>query len=113
MTRISNFIKLKFNMKRILNIGSILHFVWTLIMLIFIFSGKIVFGQGMGDMGYVVLLVILQTIFGYVFFLNIRSKIGFPLLMTILLVVCVLLFTLKMTIYRGLEYPWNGNVFFE
>lgn len=82
-------------------------------MLVLIFSGKIVFGQGMGDLFYLILLIILQIIFGYIFFLNIKKKVTFPIIMAILLIVCVLLFTLKMTVYRGIEYPWNGSLFFE
>ncbi len=113
MTRISNFNNLILNMRKVLNICSVLYFIWTSIILTLIFNGKIVFGQGIGDMFYVILLVILQIIFGYIFFLNIKKKVTLPLIVTILLIVCVLLFTLKMTIYRGIEYPWNGSVFFE
>ena len=102
-------------MRRVFNTSSVLYFIWSLTILSFIFGGKIVFGQGIGDMFYLILLLVLQIIFGYVFFLNIKNKVALPKikLVTILLIVFVLLFTLKMTIYRGMEYPWNGNFFFE
>jgi len=100
-------------MKRILNLCIVLYLLWTFSILILIFSGKVTFGQGLGDLFYLVLLIIMQIFFGYLFYLNIKGKINFPLVISLLLIIILILFTLKMTIWRGIEYPWNGNVFYE
>lgn len=100
-------------MKRILNLCNVLYLIWTISILILIFCGKAVFGQGLGDLFYLILIIILQIVFGYVFYLNYTEKINFPILMIILLILIPILFTLKMTIWRGSEYPWNGIFFFE
>jgi hypothetical protein len=100
-------------MKRILNFCSILYLIWTISILILIFSGKATFGQGLGDLLYLILLTILQIFFCYLFYLNIKGRINFPLVISLLLIIIVILFTLKMTIWRGIEYPWNGNILFQ
>jgi hypothetical protein len=100
-------------MKRILNFCSVLYLIWTISILVLIFSGKVTFGQGLGDLFYLVLLVILQIFFGYIFYLNIKERMNFPLIISLLLIILLTLFTLKMTIWRGIEYPWNGNIFYE
>lgn len=100
-------------MKQILNICSIVYLIWTITILTLSLMGKVVFGQGAGDLFYLILLVLLQIISGYIFFRNLKGSIGFPLLISFLLIVSMVLFSLKMTIWRGLEYPWNGSVFFE
>lgn len=100
-------------MKRILNLCSVLYLIWTFSIFILIFSGKVTFGQGLGDLFYLVLLTIMQIFFGYLFYLNFKGRINFPLVISLLLIIILILFTLKMTIWRGIEYPWNGNIFYE
>jgi hypothetical protein len=100
-------------MKRILNFCSVLYLIWTISILILIFGGKVTFGQGVGDLFYLILLTILQISFGYLFYLNIKGRINFPLVISLLLIIIVILFTLKMTIWRGIEYPWNGDILFQ
>jgi hypothetical protein len=100
-------------MKRILNFCNILYLIWTISILILIFNGKVTFGQGLGDLFYLILVIILQIFFGYLFYLNIKGRMNFPLIISLLLIIIVTLFTLKMTIWRGIEYSWNGNILFK
>ena len=41
-------------MKRILNLCSVLFLIWTISILILIFTGKVTFGQGLGDLFYLI-----------------------------------------------------------
>jgi hypothetical protein len=100
-------------MKRILNFCSVLYLIWTISTLILIFSGKVTFGHGLGDLFYLILLTILQIFFGYLFYLNIKWRKKIQVVISLLLIIIVILFTLKMTIWRGIEYPWNGNILFQ
>jgi hypothetical protein len=100
-------------MKRILNFCSVLYLIWTISTLILIFSGKVTFGHGLGDLFYLILLTILLIFFGYLFYLNIKWRKKIQVVISLLLIIIVILFTLKMTIWRGIEYPWNGNILFQ
>lgn len=100
-------------MKRISKILNLIYLVWTIVILTLIFCGKVTFGQGIGDFFYLVILIVSQIVFGYLFFKSLRNKIDLSIVIPVLQIIIVLLFTLKMTIWRGIEYPWNGNVFFE
>ena len=100
-------------MKRISTIFSIIYFIWTTAMLILILKGKVTFGHGLGDFFYLILLLILLIVFAYLFFLNMKKKISLPIIISFIQVVIIVLFMLKMTVWRGIEYPWNGSVFFE
>jgi hypothetical protein len=99
-------------MNRILNCLSVLYLIWTIFIITLLLSGKITFGQGIGDFFYLILISVLFIVFGFVSFLNYKGKIKFPNLLSILAIIILILFTLKMTIWRGIEYPWNGKIFY-
>ncbi|MDH7462159.1 hypothetical protein QEG73_12750 [Chitinophagaceae bacterium 26-R-25] len=77
------------------------------------FFKHISFGWGLGDMlwyGLIYLLLIIH------FILTITSKNKKAKrfqLMTIIFLSITILICLKATIWRGVEYPWNGNLFYE
>lgn len=75
--------------------------------------GKITFGQGLGDMFYVILLMSLMIFYAVVLYKNIQGRINQQIILSVVSILFIILFTLKMTIYRGIEYPWNGNIFFQ
>ena len=100
-------------MKRFSSTFCFLYFIWTIAILTGIFNGKITFGQGIGDFFYLVLLIILQIAFAYYFFINNKKENNLPTFIFLFQVIVIILFTLKMTIWRGIEYPWNGSIFFE
>jgi uncharacterized membrane protein YfcA len=100
-------------MKQFSNIFCFLYLIWNIGILVGIFGGKVTFGQGIGDFFYLVILIILLIVFAYYFFLDIKKKKSLPTLIFLFQVIVITLFTLKMTIWRGIEYPWNGSVFFE
>ena len=101
-------------MNKIQNVFSILFLVWILSMLTLILCGKVTFGHGIGDLLYLFLLVIFLIVFLFFFFSNLKRKIKMPILISFLtFLIIMLLFTLKMTIWRGVEYPWNGQIFYK
>lgn len=82
-------------------------------MLFLIFRGKVTFGQGIGDLFYLLLLVIFEISYLVIIYKNFKTKISPLLIYSIVAITIIILFTLKMTFYRGIEYPWNGKIFFE
>ena len=82
-------------------------------MLSLILIGKITFGQGLGDFYYLILLLLLLIVFVYIFLKNSKKKRSLPLFVSIIQFLIIALFILKITIWRGIEYPWNGFIFYE
>lgn len=75
------------------------------------FHGRMRFGYGLGDVFYYIVLW-LATIFYIAIYIIIRtdnseSSYFFPPIFTIVAVFLIL----KMSIWRGSESPWNGDIF--
>lgn len=96
-------------MKFSIKICGFLYLLWTLTISSLIFIGKLTFGHGIGDIVYLILLVLLLLVFGYFIYRN--EKLNRPIILIVFMLVSVLLIGLKITIWRGSEYPWNGELF--
>jgi len=94
--------------------------IWTVLLSIIVYfnsKGKIHFGLGLGDVFIsilivvVILIVVAFTLFkfkgGIDDYLNIKGQIIYFLAFFFLVFII-----LKMTIFRGIESPWNGQIFF-
>ena len=76
-------------------------------------NGVISFGHGLGDAYYLICLLILSIIASVVkfnFFKIIIQDKKKGLLFLICLLLILLAFSLKLTILRGAETPWDGNI---
>ena len=77
-------------------------------------AGKLAFGHGLGDFMYCFLLWLVTIIFA-VSLVVFRKNKSYKVQATMTIVfACVLLFLCySMTIGRGAEYRWNGNIFYS
>lgn len=92
----------------------LIYTIWVVLIVSLCLSGKITFGHGLGDLYYLAGLVLLTLLF-LTIFLRIRKKVVENPMMTYASLFCIVLiiviFSLKLTFFRGSEYPWNGAVF--
>ena len=87
-------------------------FVIGVLLMFFVLDGRIYFGHGLGDVFYLILLgvlVILQLLLSI--WTVIKGKINYAKVIGISYLVIYSLFFYKMTLGRGPEYKWNGEVF--
>jgi nitrate/nitrite transporter NarK len=77
-------------------------------------AGKLSFGHGLADFIYCVFLWLVTIAFA-VLFLVLRKKNSSKASVAVTIVsACVFLFLINlMTIGRGAEYRWNGNIFYS
>jgi hypothetical protein len=77
-------------------------------------AGKLAFGHGLGDFIYCIFLWLMTIAFA-VLFLVLRKKSSSKIAVIVTIIfACVLLFLVfSMTIGRGAEYRWNGNIFYS
>lgn len=101
-------------MKRVIRIVFITYLFWFLLVVFFNLNGNISFGHGLGDLYYLLFIVFL-TVLALVFYLRMLKP---PLagktavfLFVAYLIAIVISFSLKLTLYRGPEFPWNENLF--
>lgn len=74
-------------------------------------GGKITFGYGLGDLYMLFFFMIVFVIISVIRTkLRLRNNILNVVLIT-LIGLSVLFFVLKITLFRGNEYPWNGRLF--
>jgi hypothetical protein len=101
-------------MKNTGRIAFLFYNIWFLLVIFLNLKGDITFGHGLGDLYYLLMLVVL-TILSLIFYLkDIKkntSNTYLFCLFVILLIVVIVSFSLKLTLLRGPEYPWNGNFF--
>ncbi len=90
-------------------IAYILFSIWTSLVAIGILMGRLSFGKGIGDTVYLIFLIIVFLICTYIHFKKVLPE---KILRFILIAIMVLL-TLKLSIYRGMENPWNGSIFIQ
>ena len=103
-------------MKYILNVIFYCYLVWAFCVVVLNFKANITFGKGLGDIIYLIVLVVVSIILSVAFF-KIKKKytenIFALLLLCIIMLLTIIFFLLKLTIWRGAEYIWNGNIFLE
>lgn len=91
---------------------------WLISVLLIIIGslwGKITFGYGLGDFIYLFPTIAVLLIFGIIYITDMFKNILTPSNRTYMLVLCALVLTailLKITIFRGPEYSWNGQFFY-
>lgn len=85
----------------------------VLIVLVVTFNvfGKITFGYGIGDLFYLVFIIGSSGILSFFFLVNRFSS--FRVAVLVVMISLVIFTVLKLSIYRGREYSWNGNFFLE
>ncbi len=101
-------------MKQISRIAFFSYLLWVSIVVFLNFKGDITFGHGLGDLYYLIFIVSL-TILSLIFYVRI-NKGNFAnkkmiYLFIVYLIVIVVSFCLKLTLFRGAEFPWDGNIF--
>lgn len=89
---------------------------YQIIILLLVLGGSITFGNGLGDLGMIIVygFVILILTLLNIWALRTKKLYGskfLALLSFIFGLISVFSMTLYFTIWRGSEYPWNGNIF--
>jgi hypothetical protein len=76
-------------------------------------AGKLAFGHGIGDLYYYLLLWLTTLVFAILFFLKKKNSQTVSLIITIVFGCILLLLVYSMTLGRGTEYRWNGNILYS
>lgn len=103
-------------MKLMLNILFFCYLAWAICVIALNLNANIAFGKGLGDSFYLLILLILSVIYSIVYFKFFKKNTGnnyTVILFCAILIITVSYFFLKLTIWRGAEYPWNGELFLE
>jgi hypothetical protein len=96
------------NMKLFLNLLFIVFITHIFLIFYGLIKGVLSFGYGLGDIYYLVLLLILFLI---IVWIRIKAKGRNVLFITLIMFAILILIALKLTIWRGPEFKWNGNIF--
>lgn len=94
-------------------IGYFFYCCWTgLIMLLFLLS-EITFGYGLGDLYFLIMVILFFLVFTALRIIIAKNKQHFFLnsIFITLMLATIVYFSLKLTVYRGPEYKWNGDLF--
>jgi hypothetical protein len=86
----------------------------SILSIIGVFSGKLSFGLGLGDLGIIIITIIVLILGGFLVYFktNISTFISqWNLIASILLLLFIIYLVLSLTVLRGVENPWKGNVF--
>ena len=100
-------------MKQISRIVFFSYLLWFSFVVFLNLKGDITFGHALGDLYYLIFIVS-STILSLIFYLRINkghlynNKIIY--LFIVYLIVIVVSFSLKLTLFRGSEFPWDGNI---
>ena len=99
-------------MKQVVNIWHIIFVLWALLLLGLNLNGNISFGHGLGDIYYLIFLVLFVSI---MMLIGIKSFKKMSALGQVVFLIFQLggiaLFMLQLTIIRGPEFSWNGRLF--
>ena len=87
--------------------------LWAVIIILLNLNANIAFGYGLGDVYYLLSLVFFLIVISVINFKVLRGKENHlaNIFLLLFIFVIVIAFTLKLTIYRGSEYFWNGKLF--
>lgn len=102
--------------KNIIEIGC--YCLWTIILLIIVylnFKGKVHFGWGLGDIIISAFIIIIVILVDGALFMKTNNPIGrnFEIFIHSVAILFLVYILLKMTILRGGESPWDGQIFFK
>jgi len=76
-----------------------------------IFLGFLTFGYGLGDLYYLCSIILIMIINAYLCFTKKYGKQRsnfFKINYVIFVFIIIVFFVLRLTYFRGTEYPWNG-----
>lgn len=75
-------------------------------------SGHLVFGKGLGDI-FLWLIIIIAIIMHLTLTLVYKNKTNIIIVLSIIFSIFTLYISLKATIWRDIEYTWNGKIFYN
>lgn len=87
---------------------------YSLIIILGLLCDKLSFGLGLGDLGMIIIFAgLLIFISAYVIWrVYLKKEVSYWDFVVIGIMLTILIyFTLSLTIWRGVEKPWNGNIF--
>lgn len=103
-------------MKKFNNIIFFFYLLWFAFIVFLNLKGNIGFGHGLGDWYYIFLIFFLTILTLYFYFKiikNTQPNKKMIYLFIIFIVIIIISFSLKLTLFRGPEFPWNGDVFLQ
>lgn len=80
----------------------------TVLVIILSLQGRITFGHGLGDLFYMIFIVIAGLMIGLLLFK--KDFEHFRVILLILALFLLVFMSLKLTVFRGPEYKWNGKI---
>lgn len=83
----------------------------TILLALSFFNGKITFGYGLGDFVHWIIYIISFVLF-FILSRLFKAKEAYIKLILSLWILTLISFVLLVTVFRGAEYPWNGNLFY-
>ncbi len=90
---------------------SLLLLLLYLVLVFFSFQGSLSFGIGLGDIFYYILLWVTILLFAFIVY-RLRRDISGLLIFNVFFTGVAVWFILSATVWRGFEYPWNGELFY-
>jgi len=92
-----------------------IYILYVSFVIIFNLRGNIAFGQGLGDLYYLIILtsVTLLAVVFYILIIKKKYSKTTQYIYVIYLLLVVVFSCIKLTILRGPEYPWNGKFFLD
>jgi len=89
--------------------------LYLVLVTIGVFNSCLTFGHGLGDLGMILILALLNLTLVAVYIIAKRNSNLIKILTVfngLTAVLAIVYFTLSLTIWRGVELPWNGNLFY-
>jgi len=85
--------------------------LWGVLVAVLNLNGNITFGHGLGDVYYLLLLLFFEILVSIITFKIPKNsnKQTTAILFLLFVLAIIISFTLKLTIFRGPEYPWDGH----
>lgn len=93
----------------------IISLLYLLFVTIGVFNSCLTFGLGLGDLGMIMVLIFLNLTIVVAYFIAKRKPTwikGLTVFKVTTVTLSIIYFTLILTIWRGIEQPWNGNLFY-
>ena len=100
-------------MKKLLNGCFIAFVIWILFVTHHVLGGSLTFGNGMGDLGWLIVPMPLLLLFSIlIWYIARRNKSNIAILISVIYNLATIAYLLySLTIGRGPELPWNGHFF--
>jgi hypothetical protein len=98
--------------------ANLILFYFLLALTILVWTGKIAFGHGLGDLFYAMILTLVMGVHAYLTKYGLKkgeakNQSKFHQKLFFMVSFITLLFIYKFTFGRGIEYRWNGQIFYS